>query len=140
VFVYRKKTKTLQKKIDRLRMTEFNSLVEGSAAWQNAGQAREIHHSQSAVLPLQTTKALTELLQDKFVERTCPAQAHCLTDLTAAPVAPEEHDPAAGPVREDAPHDTDAHSASNTNVHDEEFDPHCMLLGDVSACVPRSID
>ncbi len=73
VFIYRKKTKTLQKKIDRLRLDDFNSLKESSNAWQQRTSVDEdaaTRVSQRA-LSLQTTRALNAILQDKFVERKC---------------------------------------------------------------------
>lgn len=72
VFIYRKKTKTLQKRINRLRINDFDSLLETSNAWQRKSVDGIAQVSKRA-LSLQSTRALNEILQDKFVERKCCA-------------------------------------------------------------------
>jgi hypothetical protein len=115
VFIYRKKTKTLQKRINRLRINDFDSLLETSNAWQRTSVDGIAQVSKRA-LSLQSTRALNEILQDKFVE--------------PPPVAPEIH-------ADSSLLSTDE-NAANENVNNNnkkrkaDFDPHCMLLGDRS--------
>lgn len=133
MFIYRKKTKTLQKRINRLRINDFDSLLETSAAWQSSSVDEVTQQASKRALYLQSTRALNEILQDKFVERKCSrGDANNLCDSVpfAAPsVAPEIH-PESSAL--DVIEDVAAENRNNTNKKRRvDFDPHCMLLGDV---------